>query len=244
MKFIVAQDYADLSRRAAHVIAEQVRAKPDCVLGLATGSTPEGLYAELVAAHRRGELSFAQVSTYNLDEYRGLPSDHPQSYRYFMEHHLFSHVDVRPEATHVPDGANPCAQDACDDYEAAIAAAGGIDLQLLGLGHNGHIGFNEPGDCFTRTTNHVMLTESTIQANSRLFNSVDEVPREAYTMGVGTIMRARRVLVVANGAGKADIVARAFFGPVRPDVPASILQFHPDVTVIVDAEAAARCPQA
>ncbi len=215
--------------------------KPNCVLGLATGSTPIGLYADLVSDCKEGKISFKDVSTYNLDEYRGLAGDHDQSYRYFMNVNLFDHVDIDKAATHVPDGACEDADAACAAYEEAIEAAGGVDIQLLGLGHNGHIGFNEPCDEFPKATHCVTLTESTIQANSRLFDSIDEVPREAYTMGIGTIMKAKKILVVANGEGKADIVRRAFFGPVTPEVPASILQFHPDVTVIVDAAAGALC---
>ena len=241
MEFIVAKDYEEMSRKAADVIAELVACKPSCTLGLATGSTPEGLYAELVKDCAAGKISFKDVSTYNLDEYRGLENDHPQSYHYFMEQHLFNHVDIDLGATHVPDGSNPDAAAACADYEAAIKASGGVDLQLLGLGHNGHIGFNEPADTFAKETNCVELTRSTIEANSRLFDSIDEVPTQAYTMGIGTIMRAAKILVVANGEGKAQIVRDAFFGPVTPQVPASILQFHPDVTVIVDEAAASLC---
>ena len=181
------------------------------------------------------------MTSFNLDEYRGLDPQHDQSYRYFMEHNLFSHVDIDPARTHVPDGACPDADAACAAYEQAIAEAGGLGLQLLGLGHNGHIGFNEPAPEFPKETHCVALTESTINANSRLFDSADDVPREAYTMGIGTIMAAKEILVVANGADKADIVRRAFFGPVTPEVPASILQFHPNVTVVVDKEAAALC---
>lgn len=241
MDFIIASDYSEMSRLAADRIEACLKAKPDCVLGLATGSTPIGLYACLVKDCKAGELSFANATTFNLDEYRGLAPEHNQSYRYFMQDNLFDHVDVQPQATHVPDGANPDAQAACEAYEAAIDAAGGIDLQLLGLGHNGHIGFNEPMDSFPVTTHVVELTERTIQANSRLFDSIDEVPREAYTMGVGTIMKARSILVVASGADKAQIVRDAFFGPVTPQVPASVLQLHPNVTVIVDAEAGSLC---
>ncbi|MGN0078328.1 MAG: glucosamine-6-phosphate deaminase [Coriobacteriales bacterium] len=241
MEFIVAKDYEEMSRKAADVIAELVARKPSCTLGLATGSTPEGLYAQLVKDCQEGKISFKDVSTYNLDEYRGLENDHPQSYHYFMEQHLFNHVDIDLAATHVPDGSNPDAAAACADYEAAIKASGGVDLQLLGLGHNGHIGFNEPADTFAKETNCVELTRSTIEANSRLFDHIDEVPTQAYTMGIGTIMRAAKILVVANGQGKAQIVRDAFFGPVTPQVPASILQFHPDVTVIVDEAAASLC---
>ena len=195
----------------------------------------------LVEDYEAGALSFKDVTSFNLDEYRGLDPQHDQSYRYFMEHNLFSHVDIDPARTHVPDGACPDAAAACAAYEQSIAEAGGLGLQLLGLGHNGHIGFNEPAPEFPKETHCVELTESTINANSRLFDSVDDVPREAYTMGIGTIMAAKEILVVANGSDKADIVRRAFFGPVTPEVPASILQFHPNVTVVVDKEAGALC---
>ncbi len=241
MKFIIAEDYDAMSRAAANVIAGYVTSHPDCVLGLATGSTPIGLYGCLVKDYEAGVLSFKDVTSFNLDEYRGLDPQHNQSYRYFMEHNLFSHVDIEAARTHVPDGACPDAQAACAAYEQAIAEAGGLGLQLLGLGHNGHIGFNEPAPDFPKYTHCVTLTESTINANSRLFDSIDDVPREAYTMGIGTIMAAKEILVVASGADKAEIVHRAFFGPVTPDVPASVLQFHPNVTVIVDKEAGALC---
>lgn len=242
MDIIITEDYEQMSRAAADIIATRIKEKPDCVLGLATGSTPIGLYKCLVDDYKAGEISFANVQTFNLDEYRGLSPEHDQSYRYFMQKNLFDHVDVKPEATHVPDGAAEDGDLACEEYEDSIYEAGGLDLQLLGLGHNGHIGFNEPCDVFPTETHRVELTESTIQANSRLFDSIDEVPREAYTMGIGTIMAAEEILVVANGEGKADIVNRAFFGPVTPQVPASILQFHPNVTVIVDDAAAAKLP--
>lgn len=236
---VVTENYEEMSAAAANVIAEQLKAKPDSVLGLATGTTPIGLYAELVRACDAGEISFANAQSFNLDEYRGLPGTHDQSYRYFMQDNLFDHVDIDVEKTHVPDGSMEDAQAACDAYEQAIAQAGGVDLQLLGLGHNGHIGFNEPCDFFPVTTHCGELTESTIQANSRLFDSADEVPREAYTMGIGTIMKARKILLVVNGAGKAEIVRDVLRGPVVPQVPASILQLHPDVTVVLDKEAAA-----
>lgn len=241
MEFVIARDYEEMSRKAADVIAAQIAEDPHCVLGLATGSTPEGLYAKLVEDCEAGKVDFSQVTTYNLDEYRGLEHDHDQSYHYFMNKHLFGKVNIDIAATHVPDGSNPDAEAACEDYERIIDEAGGIDLQLLGLGHNGHIGFNEPCQEFPKVTHCVDLTESTIQANSRLFDSIDDVPRQAYTMGIGTIMRARKVLVVASGDGKAEIVRKAFFGPVTPEVPASILQFHPDVTVIVDEAAGSLC---
>ena len=227
MEFIIAESTEDMSRRAADRIASFVEADPSCVLGLATGTTPIGLYACLVDDCAQGKISFADVTTFNLDEYRGLDPEHDQSYRYFMKKHLFDHVDIDQARTHVPEGSNPDAEAVCAAYEQAIEEAGGIDLQLLGLGPNGHIGLD--------------LTESTIQANSRLFDRVEDVPRQAYTMGIGTIMTARSVLVVVEGSHKAEIVKKAFFGPVTPEVPASILQFHPDATVIVDPAAGALC---
>ena len=241
MEFIIADSTEDMSRRAADCIADWVTADSACVLGLATGTTPIGLYADLVADCAAGKLSFADVTTFNLDEYRGLNPEHDQSYRYFMKKHLFDHVDIDQSRTHVPEGANPDAEAVCAAYEQAIAEAGGIDLQLLGLGPNGHIGFNEPEDTFPATTHCVDLTDSTIEANSRLFDCIDDVPRQAYTMGIGTIMAARYVLMVVEGSHKAEIVKQAFFGPVTPQVPASILQFHPDVTIIVDPAAGELC---
>ena len=241
MKVIKVKNYEELSRTAATIIAGVILSKPDCILGLATGSSPVGTYDQLAAMYEEGILDFSHVKSVNLDEYVGLDGSNDQSYRYFMEHNLFSHVDIDPARTHVPDGACPDAAAACAAYEQSIAEAGGLGLQLLGLGHNGHIGFNEPAPEFPKETHCVELTESTINASSRLFDSIDDVPREAYTMGIGTIMAAKEILVVANGSDKADIVRRAFFGPVTPEVPASILQFHPNVTVVVDKEAGALC---
>lgn len=241
MEFIIAKSTEGMSRCAADRIASYVAADPTCVLGLATGTTPIGLYANLVADCAAGKISFADVTTFNLDEYRGLSPEHDQSYRFFMKKHLFDHVDIDQARTHVPDGSNPDADAACAAYEEAIDAAGGVDLQLLGLGPNGHIGFNEPEDIFPKITHCVDLTQSTIEANSRLFDCVDDVPRQAYTMGIGTIMAARSVLVVVEGSHKAEIVKRAFFGPVTPEVPASILQFHPNATVVVDPAAGQLC---
>lgn len=239
MELIVAKSYEEMSRLAADVLAACVSANPRCVLGLATGTTPIGLYADLVADYQAGKLSFKDVTTFNLDEYCGLEGTHPQSYRWFMRHHLFDHIDIDLANTHTPDVACADEAEASAAYEGAIAAAGGVDVQLLGIGNNGHIGFNEPCDEFSRATHTVTLTEDTRQANSRLFDSIDEVPTQARTMGIGTIMRARKLLLVANGPAKAAIVKEALYGPVTPQVPASILQFHPDVTVIVDPEAGA-----
>ena len=226
MRIIVTKDYEDMSKKTAAIIAAQVAEKPDCVLGLATGSTPIGTYKNLVEWYENGSLDFSQVRTVNLDEYRGLPRDNDQSYYYFMHDNLFNHVNIDEANTNVPDGTNPDADAECARYEALIASYGGQDLQLLGLGHNGHIGFNEPAQEFDKTTHCVDLQESTIEANKRFFASADDVPRQAYTMGIGTIMRAKKILLVVSGEDKADIVAKAFFGPVTPEVPASILQFH------------------
>ena len=193
--------------------------------------------------YENGDLDFSKVSSVNLDEYRGLDHENDQSYYYFMHEHLFDRVNIDVENTNVPDGTNPDAEAECKRYEELIRSYGGVDLQLLGLGHNGHIGFNEPAPVFEKETHCVDLTESTIEANKRFFASADDVPKQAYTMGIGTIMRAKKILVVVSGADKADIVAKAFFGDVTPEVPASILQMHPDVTIVGDAEALAKIPR-
>lgn len=242
MNIIRAKDYQDMSRKAANIISAQIIMKPDCVLGLATGSTPVGTYHQLIEWYEKGDLDFSRVSTVNLDEYRGLAHTDPQSYYYFMQENLFDHVNIDKTATHVPDGTNPDAADACAKHEQIIKSLGGIDLQLLGLGNNGHIGFNEPGAAFEKETHLVDLAESTIRANARFFTSIDEVPKQAYTMGIRTIMQAKKILVVVSGESKADIVSRAFFGPVTPEVPASILQMHPDVTVVCDEAALSQSP--
>ena len=238
VKIIRTKDYADMSRKAANIISAQVIMKPDCVLGLATGGTPVGTYEKLVERYNEGDLDFSEVTSVNLDEYRGLPKEHPESYWSFMHKNLFDHVNIRPEAIHLPDGTNPDAADACAKYNEIIHSVGGIDLQLLGLGPNGHIGFNEPGEAFELETHCVDLTPATIEANKRFFDgNEDLVPKQAYTMGIRTIMQARKVLMVVNGAGKAEIVKKAFFGPVTPEVPASILQLHPDFILVGDEEA-------
>lgn len=237
MKIIKAKDYNDMSRKAANIISAQVIMKPDCVLGLATGSTPIGTYAQLVDWYNKGDLDFSGITTVNLDEYKGLTKENDQSYYYFMHEHLFGKVNVKPERTFLPDGTEPDSSKACSDYNKVISDVGGVDLQLLGLGHNGHIGFNEPSDIFEAETHCVDLTESTIKANQRFFASIDEVPRQAYTMGIKTIMQAKKILVVVSGADKAAIVKEAFFGPITPKVPASVLQLHGDVTVVADEAA-------
>lgn len=240
MKIYKAKDYKDMSRKAANIISAQVIMKPNCVLGLATGSTPIGTYDQLVEWYNKGDLDFSEVTTVNLDEYKGLPRTNDQSYYYFMHQHLFDRVNIDPERTNVPNGMEPDAEKECGRYEELIRSLGGVDLQLLGLGHNGHIGFNEPGEAFEKETHCVDLTESTIEANKRFFASADDVPKQAYTMGIKIIMQAKKILIVVNGENKADIVERAFFGPVTPEVPASILQLHNDVTLVGDEAALAK----
>lgn len=243
MQIIKTSDYKDMSRKAANIISAQIIMKPDCVLGLATGSTPIGTYEDLIGKYKSGDLDFSRVSSVNLDEYKGLPRDNDQSYYYFMHDHLFNHVNIDPACTNVPNGMEPDADAECARYEALIRSLGGVDLQLLGLGHNGHIGFNEPADVFDKETHCVDLQPSTIEANKRFFASADDVPRQAYTMGIKTIMNAKKILVVVSGEDKADIVRDAFFGPVTPHVPASILQMHPDVTIVGDAAALSKIPE-
>ena len=237
MRIIRTKDYNMMSRKAAAVIAAQVVNKPDCVLGLATGSTPIGTYKRLIEMYNMGDVDFEEVKTANLDEYRGLTRDNDQSYYYFMFDNLFKSVNIDIDNTNIPDGTEPDAEKECARYEKVIADLGGVDLQLLGLGHNGHIGFNEPADHFVKTTQCVDLQESTIEANKRFFENKDMVPRQAYTMGIGTIMNAKKILLIVSGEDKADILAKVIDGPVTPAVPASILQMHQDVTVIADEAA-------
>ena len=237
MKIIKAKDYKDMSRKAANIISAQIIMKPICVLGLATGSTPIGTYDQLVEWYNKGDLDFSEVTTVNLDEYKGLTRENDQSYYYFMNDKLFSRVNVNKERTFLPDGMDPDSDKACRDYNEIIASVGGVDLQLLGLGHNGHIGFNEPGTTFEAETHCVDLTESTIKANQRFFASMDEVPKQAYTMGIKTIMQAKKILIVISGEDKAEIVKEAFFGPITPKVQASVLQLHNDVIVVADEAA-------
>ena len=212
MKIIKAKDYNDMSRKAANIISAQVIMKPDCVLGLATGSTPVGTYKQLIEWYEKGDLDFGDVTTVNLDEYKGLPRENDQSYFYFMNHNLFDYVNINPERTHLPNGMNLNAEEECARYEEVIRSTGGVDLQ-----------------------------ERTIEANKRFFASIDEVPKQAYTMGIKTIMMAKKILVVVSGEDKAETVKNAFFGPVTPQVPASILQMHPDVTIVADEAALSKC---
>ena len=239
MRLIRAKNYDDMSLKAANIIAAQVSLNPKSVLGLATGSTPIGTYRHLVEWYQKGELDFGKAVSINLDEYCGLSGDHPQSYRRFMQENLFDHISIKPENTIVPDGLAADIPAMCEAYEHQIEDWGGVDIQLLGLGHDGHIGFNEPCDHFPVMTHEVKLTEMTREANKRFFDSLEDVPTSAITMGIGTVMSARKILMIVTGADKAEILHQVFFGSVKPEVPGSILQFHPDVTVICD-EAAAR----
>ena len=244
MRIYECADAAAMSRRAANIISAQVIIKPNCVLGLATGSTPIGTYQQLVERCKNGDLSFAEVTTVNLDEYLGLAPTHEQSYRYFMNHNLFDHVDIKMENTHVLNGmaADPDAE--CAAYNELIHSLGGIDLQLLGMGHNGHIAFNEPGDNFGLETHVVSLSERTIDANKRFFASRDEVPRKALSMGIKNIMSARKILVVVSGKEKAEAVYKSVTGPVTNEVPASVLQLHSDVTLVGDSAALSKLKEA
>ncbi len=284
MRIYRAKDYQDLSRKAANIISAQVILKPDCVLGLATGSSPIGTYKQLIEWYNKGDLDFSEVKTVNLDEYRGLgiESDQSyvyfmqenlfkhiniksenikgdldfsevktvnldeyrglgiesdQSYVYFMQENLFKHINIKSENINIPNGKNTDADAECKRYEKVIADLGGTDIQLLGIGRNGHIGFNEPDTSFIKETHCVDLTQSTIDANKRFFASIDDVPRQAYTMGINAIMQAKKVLLIASGKDKAEAIYKSFFGPITPEVPASILQLHKDVVVVADDDA-------
>lgn len=235
-----AKDYNDLSRKAANIISAQIIMKPNCVLGLATGSSPIGTYKQLVEWYQKGDLDFREVSTVNLDEYKGLSGENTESYRYFMNKNLFDQVNINKSNTNVPNGLAVDAEAECRRYNELIRSLGGIDLQLLGIGHNGHIGFNEPDEAFEKETHVVALTQSTIDANARLFEKKEEVPHYAFTMGIKSIMQARRIVIIASGEDKADIVRDAFFGAVTPKIPASILQIHSNLTVVADEAALAK----
>ena len=234
MKIYCMEDYQQMSRKAASILAAQVVSKPDCVLGLATGSTPIGMYQQLVQWHKDGDLDFSQVHTVNLDEYVGLSPIHDQSYSYFMHKHFFDHINIDSRNTYLPNGREPDAKKEGARYDQVIRDLGGVDLQLLGIGANGHIGFNEPDTVFSTGTHRVDLTPSTIAANSRFFDDESMVPRQAYTMGMLDIMQAKRVVMIATGENKAQAVRDAFWGPVTPQIPASIMQLHPDFVLVAD----------
>ncbi|HBR27817.1 MAG TPA: glucosamine-6-phosphate deaminase [Firmicutes bacterium] len=239
MRILIGKDYEEISKKAALMVAAQVMLKPNSVLGLATGSTPLGLYRELIAMYQRGELDFSAVRTINLDEYYPLAPDDPQSYHYFMNDHLFKQINVKPENIHLPKGNADAVKAECDAYETMISQVGGIDLQVLGIGVNGHIGFNEPHPFLHAQTHLVDLTAETIQVNSRFFASAEEVPRQAVTMGMGTILKARRILLIASGRSKAEAIKKTVNGLVTTECPSSFLQTHPAVTLVLDQEAAA-----
>ena len=237
VKFIQVKDSEDMGKAAADEFEAVIQAKPSCVIGLATGSTPIPLYRELILRERAGLIDFSRVRSVNLDEYKGLSGDNDQSYRYFMNQNLFDHVNIDKERTFVPDGLEEDSDKACAQYNEIIRKTGGVDMQLLGIGGNGHIGFNEPGAAFEKETHCVDLTESTIKANARFFESMDEVPKQAYTMGIKNIMAAKKILLMATGTSKAEALYNSLYGPITPNVPASILQLHPDLTVVADEDA-------
>ena len=234
MRIIKVKDYQEMSNRAAGILAAQIILKPNSVLGLATGSTPIGTYDKLARYYENGDLDCSQVQTVNLDEYVGLSRENDQSYYYYMNKHFFKRVNIDKNNTHMPNGMSLDKEKECVNYEELIDSLGGIDVQLLGIGHNGHIGFNEPAANFPKATHCVDLAESTIEANKRFFASASDVPRQAYTMGIGTIMKAKKILLIASGEDKAGILSKALFGEITPEVPASILQLHGDVTIITD----------
>lgn len=241
MRIYRAKDYADMSRKAANIISAQVIMKPDCVLGLATGSTPIGVYRQLIEWYNKGDIDFSAVNTVNLDEYRGLAPDHAQSYAYFMRTNFFSHINISMENTNIPNGLAPDADAECARYESVIEKLGGVDMQLLGLGHDGHIGFNEPEEAFEKQTHLTDLKPQTIEANQRFFGDGEKVPAQAITMGIKSIMQAKKILLIVSGEDKASILQKTLEGPVTPQIPASILQLHNDVTVVADEAALSKC---
>lgn len=243
MKVIIAKDYNEMSEIAANIMIESIQTKPESVLGLATGSTPLGMYQKLVESYKKGIVDFSKVKTFNLDEYVGLPGTHPQSYQYFMDQNLFHLVNIQKENTHVPSGVSKNLEEECKAYDKSIEYAGGVDIQILGIGNNGHIGFNEPDTELKVNTHITELTKDTIQANSRFFQTPQEVPHQAITMGVASIMKAKKILLLASGASKAEIIQRLLEGKINTLVPASLLQVHSDVIVLVDQEAGALLTQ-
>lgn len=239
MHIIKAENYKEMSELAASKIIEQVNKKSNSVLGLATGSTPEGLYKEVIQAYKDGNVSFKNVTSFNLDEYVGLKKDNDQSYYYYMHHLLFDHIDINSDQANLPNGDANDLQEECNRYEKAIQQAGGIDIQVLGIGLNGHIGFNEPGTLFSMQTHIVDLDESTRQANARFFNSIEDVPLQAITMGIDSIMQSKEIILLVSGSQKAEALDKLVNGPITEDFPASILQKHSNVTIIADREARA-----
>lgn len=242
MRIIRTKNYQDMSQKAANVVFSTIILKPDCLLGLATGGTPVGMYQVLADRYVMGDLDFKSVKTVNLDEYVGLSEDHPQSYRYFMMENLFSKINIDRANTYLPNGLAEDSEAECENYEEVITKLGGVDLQVLGIGNNGHIGFNEPADVFDKQTHVVKLTENTRQANARFFDSIEQVPTDAITMGIKTIMKARAIILLASGEGKKEILKEALLGPITPKVPASVLQLHPNLIVVADEAALSLIP--
>ncbi|MGL5327835.1 MAG: glucosamine-6-phosphate deaminase [Peptostreptococcaceae bacterium] len=240
MRILVCKDYESMSQKAAQIILSQVTLKPNSVLGLATGSTPIGMYKNLVEMYKGGDVDFSDVVTFNLDEYHKLPVTNNQSYHYFMHENLFNHININPKNIHIPNGMTDNINEECENYENAIKDAGGIDIQVLGIGRNAHIGFNEPTISFEKGTHLVDLTPSTIEANARFFASEEEVPKKAVTMGTGSIFKARKIMMLAYGEGKADAIYNTVHGKITPEIPASILQFHGDIVLILDEAAASK----
>ena len=238
MRIIVCENYEEVSKKAAQMILSQVTLKPNSVLGLATGSTPIGMYENLVKLNKSGDIDFSEVRTFNLDEYYKLPKENDQSYHYFMYKNLFDHININPENIHIPNGMTDDVDAECDRYDSLIKEAGGVDIQVLGIGNNAHIGFNEPTVNFEKGTHLVQLEDSTIEANSRFFDNIEDVPKKAITMGVGSIFKSRKIMLIATGENKAEAIYNTVYGKVVPEVPASILQFHSDIVLILDKEAA------
>ncbi len=237
MRIILCEDYNEMSKQAAKIVAAQVVLKPDCILGLATGSTPVGMYNELADMHKAGELDFSKVRSFNLDEYYPIKKDNSQSYDTFMRENLFSKINIKPENTHIPNGEAADPEAECANYERMINESGGVDLQILGIGENGHIGFNEPAEALEAYTHLTGLTESTIKANSRFFSSYDEVPKQALTMGISSILKAKTIILMASGANKSYAVSQLLNDKINTAIPATMLKTHPDVILICDREA-------
>ena len=238
MRIIVCENYEEVSKKAAQMILSQVTLKPNSVLGLATGSTPIGMYENLVKFNKKGDIDFSEVRTFNLDEYYNLPKNNDQSYHYFMHKNLFDHININPANVHIPNGMTDDVNAECKRYDELIKEADGVDIQVLGIGNNAHIGFNEPTVSFEKGTHLVELEESTIEANSRFFDNIGDVPKKAITMGVGSIFKSRKIMLIATGENKAAAIYNTVYGKVAPEVPASILQFHSDIVLILDKEAA------
>lgn len=240
MQILVCKNYDEMSKKAAQIMASQVTLKSNSILGLATGSTPIGMYKKLVEMHNDGNLDFSDVKSFNLDEYYKLSRDNDQSYYYFMHENLFRYINIKEENINIPNGMTKDVELECKEYDASIKEIGGIDIQILGIGHNAHIGFNEPSDVFVKGTNLVDLKESTIKANARFFDCIDNVPKKAITMGVGSIFKSKKIMLLASGEGKAEAIYNTVYGEITPQVPSSILQLHRDTILILDEGAASK----